>query len=234
MRKVAFPCRKNITTRSWIYASYQTANFLLLLYQNMLFLIFLISIIVKCDILRIVITLHHANFLSQRSKSRCHPSLIRGKSLFHLVICSFRVSSCDKKNLKWIFHSIRCIMKLVVCFISPRQRIGDIKHTTRFIIHRMEWKFIWDFYIYRVNKYRGVWYSETTGVPLVMFDLLYDFELHWVLHLITITITFISQGSFCSNLANFNKTSFAAACLDPWYTTPWKPTHMKHLIPTNR
>ena len=42
------------------------------------------------------------------------------------------------------FHSIRCIMKLVVCFISPRQRLGDIKHTTRFIIHRMEWKFIWD------------------------------------------------------------------------------------------
>ena len=35
-------------------------------------------------------------------------------------------------------------MKLVVCFISPRQRLGDIKHTTRFIIHRMEWKFIWD------------------------------------------------------------------------------------------
>ena len=33
---------------------------------------------------------------------------------------------------------------LVVCFISPRQRLGDMKHTTRFIIHRMEWKFIWD------------------------------------------------------------------------------------------
>ena len=61
---------------------------------------FFISTIVKCDLLRIVITLHHANLLSKRSKSRCHPSPTRGKSLFHLVICSFRVSTCDKKNLK--------------------------------------------------------------------------------------------------------------------------------------
>ena len=33
MRKAAFPCRKNITARSWMYASYQTANLLLLLYH---------------------------------------------------------------------------------------------------------------------------------------------------------------------------------------------------------
>ena len=60
---------------------------------------FLISTIVKCDLLRIVITLHHANLFSKRSRSWCHPFLIGGKSLFHVVICSFRVSSCDKKNL---------------------------------------------------------------------------------------------------------------------------------------
>ena len=44
------------------------------------------------------------------------------------------------------FHSIRCIMKLVVCFILFIIYI-PVKHTTRFIImiiHRMEWKFIWD------------------------------------------------------------------------------------------
>ena len=29
------------------------------------------------------------------------------------------------------FHSIRCIMKRVVCFISPSLWRGDIKHTTR-------------------------------------------------------------------------------------------------------
>ena len=70
----------------------------------MLFLVFFIStIVVKCYLHRIVITLHHANLLSKRSKSQCHPSPICGKSHFHLVICSFRVSSCDKKNLKWIF-----------------------------------------------------------------------------------------------------------------------------------
>ena len=143
MRKVNFPCRKNITTRSWIYASYQTANFLLLLYQSMLFFVFLISTIVKCDILRIVITLHHANFLSQRSKSRCHPSLIRERVYFIFLFAYFVLVHVIKR-ISMNFHSMRCIMKLVVCFISPRQRLGDIKRTTRFIIHRMEWKFIWD------------------------------------------------------------------------------------------
>ena len=28
---------------------------------------------------------------------------IRGRSLFHVVICLFRVSSCDRKNIKLIF-----------------------------------------------------------------------------------------------------------------------------------
>ena len=125
MRKVAFPCRKNITARLWICASYQTANFLLLLYQNIPFLVFLISTIVKCDLLRIVITLHHANFLSQRSKPRRHPSLIRRKSLFHLVICSFRVSSCDKKNLKWIFIPYDVLWNSL-CVLYPLARGSGI------------------------------------------------------------------------------------------------------------
>ena len=42
------------------------------------------------------------------------------------------------------FHFIRCFTKLVVCFISPRQGSGIWKHTTRFVKHRMKWKFIWD------------------------------------------------------------------------------------------
>ena len=90
-QKQLFPCRKNITERPWMYESYQTANLLLYLHQNMLFLVFLISKIVRCDLLWIVITLHHANLLSKRSKPRRHPSPICGKSLIHLLICSFRV-----------------------------------------------------------------------------------------------------------------------------------------------
>ena len=104
-----------------VYRKLSNSLLLLLLHQNMLFLVFLISTIVKCDLLRIVITLYHAHFLSKRSKSRHHPSPIHGKSLFLLLICSFCVSSCDKKK-----------------------RLGNIKHTTRFIMHPMEWKFIWD------------------------------------------------------------------------------------------
>ena len=102
MRKAAFPRRKSITVRSWMYESYQIAKFLLLLYQNMFLFVLLISTIVKCYILGIVITLHHANLLSKRSKSRCHPSPIRRTCIFHFVICLFCVCSCDKKNLKWI------------------------------------------------------------------------------------------------------------------------------------
>ena len=83
-----------------------------------------ISTIVKCDLLRIVITLHHSNFLSKRSKPRRHQSPIRGKSIFHLVICSFRVSSCDKKNLKWIFIPYDVLWN-ELCVLYPRAS-GDI------------------------------------------------------------------------------------------------------------
>ena len=33
------------------------------------------------------------------------------------------------------FHSIRCIMRLVVCFISPCQMLGDIKHMLLLVPH---------------------------------------------------------------------------------------------------
>ena len=79
----------------------------------------------KCDLLRIVITLHHANLLSTRSKQRRHPSPIRGKSLFHLVICSFRVSSCDKKNLKWIFIPYDVLWNSL-CVLYPLARGSGI------------------------------------------------------------------------------------------------------------
>ena len=130
MRNAAFPCRKNITARLWMYASCQTANLLLLLHQNMLFLVFLISTIVKRDLLRIVITLHHANLLSKRSKPRRHPSPIRGKSIFHLVICSFRVSSCDKKNLKWIFIPYDVLWNSLCVYIPSPEARGYKTHNS--------------------------------------------------------------------------------------------------------
>ena len=40
--------------------------------------------------------------------------------------------ACDKRIWnEFSFHTV--FMKLIVCFISPRQRLGDIKHTTHFI-----------------------------------------------------------------------------------------------------
>ena len=91
----------NITTHSLIYARNQTVNLLSVLYQNMLFLMFSnFNIKEMCSSL-------HSNNTAQRGlvpKAQWQPFvLIRGKSLFHVVICSFRVSSCDKKNLEWIF-----------------------------------------------------------------------------------------------------------------------------------
>ena len=98
----------------------------MLFHQNMLFLVFLILTIVKSDLLHIVITLHRGNLLSKRSKPRRHPSRIRGKSLFHLVICSFRVSSCDKKNLKWIFIPYDVLWNSL-CVLYPLARGSGYK-----------------------------------------------------------------------------------------------------------
>ena len=43
------------------------------------------------------------------------------------------------------FHSIRCVMKQAICFISRAS--GDIKRTMSFIIHRMEWNFNLGFFL---------------------------------------------------------------------------------------
>ena len=76
-------------------------------------------------------------------RPRCHPSPTHGKTLFHLKLIS---CSCDRKEPQMNFHSIQCIMKLV-CFISlARGRLGDIKHTTCFISHGMEWKKYFRYY----------------------------------------------------------------------------------------
>ena len=112
----------------------------IIIIQNMLFLevFFLFLTIVKCALLCTVITLHHANLFPKRIiKSRSHPLWFTEKVLLIYI---------------WIS----------LCFISPRQRLGDIKHTTRFIIHRMEWKFISDSPIHCMSiagRNRTLWHG---------------------------------------------------------------------------
>ena len=123
--KTAFPCRKNITARLWIYTSCQTANLLLLLHQNMLFLVFFDFNFSEMWSSSGINNAAQANSLSKRSKLRRYPSPIRGKSLFHLVICSFRVSSCDKKNLKWILIPYDVLWNSL-CVLYPLARGSGI------------------------------------------------------------------------------------------------------------
>ena len=123
MPKVAFPYRKNITARSWMYTSCQTANLLLLLHQNMLLLVFLISTIVKCDLLRIVITLHNANLLSKRSKTRRRPSPIRGKVYFILLFAHFVLVHVIKRiSNEFSFHTMYYETRCVFYIPSPEAR----------------------------------------------------------------------------------------------------------------
>ena len=103
---------------------------------------FLFSTTMKSALLCTVITLHYGDFFPKRNiATMASPVPICGKSLFHVVICSFLVSSCDKKcdkkNLKWIFIPYDVLWPCCVLYIpSPEAR--DMKHTTRFIIHRMD------------------------------------------------------------------------------------------------
>ena len=92
------------------------------------------------------------NFLV-KSKEKCSMSAIMflssniiGKTLIMAISMKIYMYIGSQMN----FHSIRCIMKRVVCFISPSLWRGDIKHTTSFIIHCMEWTFIWDSF-YHMN-----------------------------------------------------------------------------------
>ena len=95
-------------------------------------------------------TLRHVDLFPKRNSNHVVIRSDSRKKSISCSICLNCVSSCVIKESQLNFHSIRCIMKLVVCFISHRKGIGDIKHTTRFIIHRMEWKFshIYRSYIY--------------------------------------------------------------------------------------
>ena len=57
-------------------------------------------------------------------------------------------------------------MKLVVCFISPRQRLGDIKTYNSFHKYRMKWKFISDpiyMYMYKIlwTFDAMMWHNDT-------------------------------------------------------------------------
>ena len=123
MQKAAFPWWKNITARSRMYTSCQTANLLLLLHQNMLFFVFLISKIEKCDRLRIVITLHHANLLSKRSKPRRHPSPIRGKVYFILLFAHFVLVHVIKRiSNEFSFHTMYYETRCVLYIPSPEAR----------------------------------------------------------------------------------------------------------------
>ena len=104
-----------------MYTSCQTANLLLLLHQNMLFLVFVISTIVKCDLLRTVITLHQANLLSKRSKPQRHPSPIRRKSLFHLAHFVL-VHVIKRISNEFSFHTMYYETRYVFYIPSPEAR----------------------------------------------------------------------------------------------------------------
>ena len=60
------------------------------------------TVTMKSALLCTVIMLHHAACSQSVIATTASSDPIRGKSLFRVVICSFRVSSCDKKNLKRI------------------------------------------------------------------------------------------------------------------------------------
>ena len=60
----------------------------------------------------------------------------------------FSELSCDKKNLKWIIISHGIYENSFCVFISPRQRLGDIKPHYSFHKYHMKWKIHFRSYIY--------------------------------------------------------------------------------------
>ena len=96
------------------------------------------------------IRIHQANLFSMHdsniSRSRCHQSPIPRKSLFYVVICSFCVSSCDEKNLKWIFIPYDVLWNWCIYILSPEAQ-GYKTHNS---LHNTSYG-IWDpiyMYIY--------------------------------------------------------------------------------------
>ena len=76
----------------------------------MLYLVFLISTRVKCDHLRIVMTLHHANLLSKRSKPRRHPSPVYFILLFaHFVLVHVIKRISNEFPFHTMYYETRCV-----------------------------------------------------------------------------------------------------------------------------
>ena len=99
---------------------------------------FWFSTTMKGALLCTVIMLHHADLFPKRNSNH---GVIRSDSRKKSFSCSYLLISCLVHVIKRIsnefsfhtmYYEIRC------------ERLGDIKQTTRFIIHRMEWKFVWD------------------------------------------------------------------------------------------
>ena len=76
----------------------------------------------------------------------------RKKVYFILLFAHSVLVPCDKENLKWIFIPYDELWN-ESCVLY--HWTGDIKHTTRFIVHRMEWKFIWD-PIFNTTHYKTI------------------------------------------------------------------------------
>ena len=98
-------------------------------------------------------------FSFQKRTNYLFPAFSRSEYLFPKS-----VSSSPPLRIKW--SSPECsnrIGRYVLALVTRERQttyIGDIKHTTRFIIHRMEWKFIWD-----EEKKEEIWLSPMTKAP---------------------------------------------------------------------
>ena len=133
IRKAAFPCRKNITAHSWMYASYQIANLLLLLYQSMLFLAFLFSTIVKCDLLRTVISTNNAASCELVYQSVASYGVIRPqfaeKVYFFLLFAHFALVHVIKRiSNEFSFHTMYFETRV---FYIPSPEARDIREKGR-------------------------------------------------------------------------------------------------------
>ena len=93
---------------------------------------------------------------------------------------------CDK-NLKWIFIAYG-IYETPLCFISPRQRLGDIKDTTSFI-NSMKWKFITDLIFTSSSAFASSFLSSSTR-----------------------DLSFLTSISYCSALRRVCSRSVCLSC----------------------
>ena len=106
------------------------------------------------------------------------------KSVFFLRFCEFNMWIKRIWN-EFSFHTV--FMKLV-CFISPRQRLGDIKTHNSFHKYRMKWKFISDpIFLSTYDTHRYV-YTDRFSTRNVFFFFFFFFfwgggltNLQWLL-----------------------------------------------------